>query len=189
MHRAQRAQEAALRLSPRRAAGEENRARGAAALRRGRLQLDPTLVNIYPILSEVAHEQQVGTEKHTITIDSPKIIRGRWDRQRLKQVFRNLLSNAIKYSSHNDISKIDIGFIESNDEVIFSVKDNGVGFDMQYVNKLFGVFQRLHTLSDFEGTGVGLAIVQQIVSKHKGRVWAESVPDKGACFTFTLPLN
>jgi light-regulated signal transduction histidine kinase (bacteriophytochrome) len=97
------------------------------------------------------------------------------------------LSNAIKYSSKKDVIKIDISCIPSDGFNTYCIKDNGVGFDMAFKDKLFGVFQRLHSFADFEGTGVGLAIVQRIVTRHGGEVWAKSEVEKGAEFYFTLP--
>lgn len=111
------------------------------------------------------------------------------DKSLIKQVWVNLISNAIKYSRHKAVTKIEIGATVQDKMVVYSVKDSGAGFDMQYYDKLFGVFQRLHSQEEFEGTGIGLAIVQKIVERHKGAVWAESVLDEGTSFYFSLPKN
>jgi light-regulated signal transduction histidine kinase (bacteriophytochrome) len=104
----------------------------------------------------------------------------------MKVVFTNLLSNAVKYTRRCEHPVIEIGQIVTDGIPVIYVRDNGVGFDMKYVDKLFGVFQRLHRAEDFEGAGVGLAIVSRIIRKHKGTIWAEARPDKGATFFFTL---
>jgi PAS domain S-box-containing protein len=111
------------------------------------------------------------------------------DRSLLHQVFVNLISNALKYTRPRNPAVIEIGCREENGEAIVLVRDNGVGFDPRYADKLFGVFQRLHTEEEFEGTGIGLANVRRIVLRHGGRVWADAAPDQGATFYFTLPRS
>ncbi len=114
---------------------------------------------------------------------------GRGDRSLIKQVFINLLSNAVKFTKGREAPLIEAAGNETGAENVYYVKDNGAGFDMQYYDKIFGVFQRLHSSSDYEGTGVGLAIVQRIIHRHGCRVWAESKVGEGACFYFTLPRS
>lgn len=109
------------------------------------------------------------------------------DQSLIKQVWINLISNALKYSKYKSKINIEIGAYEKDNLVVYYVKDNGAGFDMQYYDKLFGVFQRLHSQQEFEGTGIGLAIVEKIIHRHNGTVWAESVLNEGTCFYFSLP--
>jgi light-regulated signal transduction histidine kinase (bacteriophytochrome) len=107
----------------------------------------------------------------------------------IRQVWCNLIGNALKYSSKRAMPRIAVSGHMVDREAIFQVEDNGAGFDMRYADKLFGVFQRLHTSEDFSGTGVGLAIVHRIIVRHGGRIWAQASPDGGACFQFALPMR
>jgi PAS domain S-box-containing protein len=111
------------------------------------------------------------------------------DKPMLNQVFINLLSNALKYSSKKDNAEIEIGATENEHETVYYVKDNGAGFDMKYYDNLFAVFQRLHSPSEYDGTGVGLALVKRVIDKHGGHIWAEGTPGEGATFYFALPKN
>jgi two-component system, chemotaxis family, sensor kinase Cph1 len=105
----------------------------------------------------------------------------------LKQVYANLLGNAVKYSRGRNPAEIEIGCAgEEDGRAVLFVRDNGAGFDMQYAHKLFGVFQRLHRADEFEGTGIGLATVRRIVTRHGGRTWAEGAPNQGATIFFTV---
>jgi signal transduction histidine kinase len=111
------------------------------------------------------------------------------DASMMRQVFANLLSNAIKYTKPEEIAIIEVGGIREGDEIIYYVKDNGVGFDMEKADRLFKIFHRLHSQEEFEGTGIGLVIVKRIVEKHGGRVWADGRPKEGARFCFALPVK
>lgn len=105
----------------------------------------------------------------------------------IQQVLINLISNAIKFTRNREEARIEFGSLPDSNEYTYYIRDNGVGFDMRYANKLFGVFQRLHTVTEFEGTGIGLALVHRIINRHRGRVWAEGEVNAGATFYFTLP--
>ncbi len=133
-------------------------------------------------LDELAPEQQ-GRDVQIVLGELPAC---QADPALLRQVYVNLLSNALKYTRRRDVARIEIGWREMHGAGTYFVKDNGAGFDMRYADKLFGVFQRLHRAEDYDGTGVGLAIVNRIVHRHGGRVWAEAAPDQGATFFFTL---
>jgi len=124
-------------------------------------------------------------QKVQLTVDTLPPAMG--DRSMIREVLLNLLSNAIKFTEPKEIAVIEVSGTGDGDEVIYSVKDNGVGFDMKYADKLFQVFQRLHSAEEFEGTGIGLALVHRIISKHGGRVWGEGKVNEGATFYFSLP--
>jgi signal transduction histidine kinase len=134
------------------------------------------------ILEELLDQQQESRVKVTLG-DLPGC---QADPVLLKQVFVNLLSNALKFTRQREVATIEIGCLYDNGVPVYFVKDNGVGFDMQYAHKLFGVFQRLHRAEEYEGTGVGLAIVQRVINRHGGRVWADAKPGQGASFYFTV---
>ena len=146
-------------------------------------------LSIQPIdMAELA-EEQVGklSGEAAVEFRVAELPQARGDRSMVALVLENLLSNAVKFSRKKECPIVEIGFRTGEKDNVYFVKDNGVGFDMKYVDAIFGVFQRLHSSEEFEGTGVGLAIVEQIVTKHGGRVWAESKPGEGATFYFTLP--
>ena len=125
--------------------------------------------------------------KITLTVESMPPCYG--DRALIKQVLINLLSNAFKFTKYKEAAEIVVGGCAEGNEMVYYIKDNGVGFDMAYYDKLFGVFQRLHSTDQFEGTGIGLATVQRIIHRHGGRVWAEGKVDEGATFYFSLPSS
>lgn len=139
------------------------------------------------IVEQVVESFRVLNKTVVAQIEISNIVKAKCDEHLIKQVWINLLSNALKYSRKKENPVIRVSSQETETEIIYSVSDNGVGFDMEFSHKLFGVFQRLHKVSEFEGTGVGLALVNRIVTRHKGRVWAFSVPDHGATFYFSLP--
>lgn len=156
--------------------------------RLGRVELKKVEINMKEMVAEVFRDLAVNENGSNIDFDLGDICIGFGDPGLIRQIWTNLISNAIKYSSKKEKSTITVRCRRENDFCIYSVKDNGVGFDMAYKDKLFGVFQRLHGQREFSGTGVGLAIVQRIVHRHDGIVWAEAEPDKGAVFSFSLPL-
>lgn len=155
--------------------------------RSSRAELNPDNLDMTRIIKEALIQMEDVSKKRKIEWkigDMPSIYA---DHAMIRQVWVNLLSNAIKYTKNREVAIIEIGYMEEDDEIVFFIRDNGAGFDMQYSKKLFGVFQRLHSNEEFEGTGIGLANVRQIIQRHKGRTWAEGEIDRGATFYFTLP--
>ena len=153
----------------------------------GRAALRPTPVDLSELVRSVVQEfgpETSGRKVEWIIHDLPKVV---GDPAFLQIALRNLLSNAVKYTRTRESAKIEIAVASTADEHIVSVKDNGVGFNMKYVNKLFGVFQRLHRAEEFDGTGIGLANVRRIIERHDGRTWAEGREGEGAAFHFSLP--
>jgi PAS domain S-box-containing protein len=155
--------------------------------RLGRKQVDRSSINMKELAVDVSRQLNLATTEKTIRFSLGSLPPAYGDPALIRQVFVNLLSNAVKYSKTKDAPVIDVGACRENGEHVYYVKDNGVGFNMSHANKLFGVFQRLHSAEEFEGTGVGLAIVQRIIHRHGGRVWAEGRVNEGATFYFSLP--
>lgn len=154
--------------------------------RLGRKEISTSKINMTALAKSVKEEALVSNTSE-IDFVINELLPAKGEQALIKQVWVNLISNAIKYSKNKPKIKIEIGSYYKDNLVVYYVKDNGVGFDMQYYNKLFGVFQRLHSSGEFEGTGVGLAIVQKIIHRHNGTVWAESKPNEGTSFYFSLP--
>ncbi|MGC2195533.1 MAG: PocR ligand-binding domain-containing protein, partial [Terriglobales bacterium] len=152
----------------------------------GRRDLSPQVARLKSIVDEAIAELKPDSRGREIEWKVGVLPYVECDPGLMKQVFLNLLSNALKFTRPRPRAVIEIGQREENGVAVLYVRDNGVGFSMKYVDKLFGVFQRLHRAEDFEGTGVGLATVQRIIQKHGGRIWAEAELDKGATFYFTL---
>jgi len=144
-------------------------------------------VDLKTLADEVRQEVEREVSGREVLWKLDGLPRVRADRAMLRQVFVNLFSNALKYSGTSTRSEVQVGsYREGKEDVIF-VRDNGVGFDMKYAEKLFGVFQRLHRAEEFEGTGIGLANVRRIIHRHGGRTWAEGTVGGGATFYFSLP--
>jgi len=152
----------------------------------GKKEVQKSLVNMNELVESVVNEMMI-SQPHRATIKIKTLLPANADKVLLQQVWINLVSNAIKYSEKTEKPEIEIGSSKSENEIAYYIKDNGTGFNMEYANKLFGVFQRLHSSKEFEGTGIGLATVQRIITRHGGKVWAEAKVGMGATFSFTLP--
>jgi signal transduction histidine kinase len=156
--------------------------------RMGRVDVLKTTVDLTPIVQEVLRDAKLDAQGRDITWDIGLLPKVQGDSTMLRQVLANLIGNAVKYTRKCTQAKIAVGCQSQNDdELIFFVRDNGAGFDMKYASKLFGVFQRLHSSDDFEGTGIGLANVRRIIQRHGGKTWAEGAVNQGAAFFFSLP--
>jgi hypothetical protein len=155
--------------------------------RTGRAEMRRTQVNLQDLLEKTIQELQPETEGRNIVWKKGSLPQVEADPSLLRQVFSNLLLNAVKYTRPRNPAEIEIGCKVEAEETVIFIRDNGVGFDMQYADKLFGVFQRLHSNEKFEGTGIGLANVRRITARHGGRTWAEGKVDEGAVFYFSLP--
>ncbi|WP_461481292.1 sensor histidine kinase [Porticoccus sp.] len=154
-----------------------------------RTELKIQEVDLSELASTILNELREDEPKRCVDIRIAAGLKAPCDPQLIQIALRNLLGNAWKYSSTREQTHIEFGMRAENGEAVFFVLDQGVGFDMNYAGKLFGAFQRLHDQTEFPGTGIGLATVKRIVSRHGGRVWADSEVDKGSVFYFTLPVN
>jgi PAS domain S-box-containing protein len=157
--------------------------------RLSRAEIQPSSIDMGTLAHSVYHELTTAESRERIDFQVGSLPGAIGDPTLIRQVWMNLISNAIKFSARKERAAIAVAAELRGTQAVYSVKDNGAGFDMQYRDKLFGVFQRLHSPREFEGIGVGLAIVQRIIHRHGGRVWAEGAVDKGATFYFTLPVK
>ncbi|RHX79264.1 sensor histidine kinase [Leptospira yasudae] len=155
--------------------------------RLGKKDMRKTPIVMNDLLRIVLKDFQEEMKNEKLRIETSDLPPAMGDPELLKQVLINLISNAIKYSSKRTDPRVEIGSVPNENECVYYVKDNGAGFNMQYASKLFGVFQRLHENEEFEGIGIGLAIVQRVILRHGGRVWAEGKTNEGAAFYFALP--
>jgi light-regulated signal transduction histidine kinase (bacteriophytochrome) len=154
----------------------------------GQSEMQTMEVYLDQLINEALRESQGVTKERNIVWEIHPLPAVRADRALLRLVLINLISNAVKFTGTRAEAKIEIGCAPSGDnETVIFIRDNGVGFDARYAGKLFGVFQRLHSQDEFEGTGIGLANVQRIIHRHGGRAWAEGVVDGGATFYFSIP--
>ena len=155
--------------------------------RLGRKELETAPVDLAALAEAVVRDLRKAEPERRVEVTVAALPSVRGDFSLLRQVLTNLIGNAFKFTRRRPEARVEIGSRSEGGETTFYVRDNGTGFDMRYAGKLFGVFQRLHRDDEFEGTGVGLALVQRIIPRHGGRVWAEGRVDEGATFSFTLP--
>ena len=155
--------------------------------RLGRQKLEPSEIDMAAMAQSVFEEQATQAPKRVLQLEVKSLPPAHGDHAMIRVVLGNLISNAIKFTAPRNPAVIEIGSRQQDGQAVYYVKDNGVGFDMTYAHKLFGVFQRLHSAEEFEGTGVGLALIQRVIHRHGGRVWAEGRVNDGAIFSFSLP--
>ena len=155
--------------------------------RLGRQDMREVDVDLTRLVRQAFDDLRSANPARNLSLELPELPAARGDPSLIRQACVNLLSNAVKFTRDRDPARISVEARPDGPHNVYVFKDNGVGFSMEYADKLFGVFQRLHSVDEFEGTGVGLAIVQRVALRHGGRVWAESRPDEGATFYLALP--
>jgi light-regulated signal transduction histidine kinase (bacteriophytochrome) len=154
-----------------------------------RLNIRNSEVNLSKIAEDCVYSLRSAEPGKNVDIEIESNVVAKGDEKLLRLVIQNLLGNAWKFASHCDNPVIKFGVVRNGSNETYYVQDNGVGFDMKYAKKVFGIFQRLHTREEFEGTGIGLASVERVISRHGGKVWVEAKPAQGATFYFTLSEN
>jgi len=157
--------------------------------RLGRQEMKPSCLNMKEIVTDVWEEFRPDLSSREINMKILSLPDAWGDSNLIQQIWRQLLGNAIKFTAPKKVATIEISGKEEPGRMVYSIQDNGVGFDINAAGKLFGVFQRLHTAEEFEGNGIGLAVVQRLVRRHGGEVWTEAKSGSGALFCFTLPIN
>ncbi len=160
-----------------------------ALSRSGRQQIRYSRVDMDELVQSVFDELKTAVPERKVQLKVGRLLTAEADRSLIRQVFMNLLSNALKFTRTRETAVIEVDCHVGDSGIVYSVKDNGVGFDMDEADKLFNIFQRLRSAEDFEGTGIGLSIVQRIIARHGGSIWAKGSPGKGAVFYFTLPFR
>lgn len=155
----------------------------------GHKELNKTELNIETIIDDIINDQKIYAQNEFNFIRKKLLLPAFGDKNLIKLVLSNLISNAIKFSKKQPNPEIIVGSYSTKNETVFYIKDNGEGFNMEYAGKLFCAFQRLHKSDEFEGTGIGLSIVEKIINRHGGKVWAEGKIKEGATFYFSLPVN
>jgi PAS domain S-box-containing protein len=157
--------------------------------RLGRQMMSRTELGMEEIAGQIRDELLAINPGREISLTIGQMPKSFGDRTLIRQVYSNLLGNAVKFTRGRNPARIEAGCLSGDGDPVYFVKDNGIGFDMKFHDKIFGVFQRLHTEDEYEGTGIGLALVQRFINRHGGRLWAESKPNEGAAFYFTLPVQ